>query len=78
RVADLAQAAAARPAVLLAEGDAPDLDAVLAALGEGDGPVVPVHVLTATGPLPEWLLEERLVSTNTTAAGGNASLMAIG
>jgi len=26
----------------------------------------------------EWLLEERSISTNTAAAGGNASLMSIG
>jgi delta 1-pyrroline-5-carboxylate dehydrogenase len=29
------------------------------------------------GYAPEWLLEERCISTNTAAAGGNASLMAM-
>ncbi|MFT8643510.1 MAG: hypothetical protein ABF854_03870, partial [Gluconacetobacter sp.] len=63
------------PATILAEPDAPGLSAALRVLD--DGPVVTCHILTPQGPLPEWLLEERLVSTNTTAAGGNASLMTL-
>ena len=40
-----------------------------------DGPIIPLH----TPPYaPEWLLRERVNTTNTAAAGGNASLMAIG
>ncbi|MBB2170274.1 bifunctional proline dehydrogenase/L-glutamate gamma-semialdehyde dehydrogenase PutA [Gluconacetobacter aggeris] len=68
------------PATILAEPDAPGLAAAVRALDDKagrHGPVVTVHTLTAQGPLPEWLLEERLVSTNTTAAGGNASLMTL-
>ncbi|MBB2197015.1 bifunctional proline dehydrogenase/L-glutamate gamma-semialdehyde dehydrogenase PutA [Gluconacetobacter sp. 1c LMG 22058] len=63
------------PATILAEPDAPGLSAALRVLD--DGPVVTCHILTPQGPLPEWLLEERLISTNTTAAGGNASLMTL-
>jgi RHH-type proline utilization regulon transcriptional repressor/proline dehydrogenase/delta 1-pyrroline-5-carboxylate dehydrogenase len=40
-----------------------------------DGPLIPIFL--ADDPL-EWLLRERVVSTNTAAAGGNASLMTIG
>ncbi|WP_182950128.1 bifunctional proline dehydrogenase/L-glutamate gamma-semialdehyde dehydrogenase PutA [Gluconacetobacter takamatsuzukensis] len=68
------------PATILTEPGAPGLAAALCALDDRagrHGPVVTVHTLTAEGPLPEWLLEERLVSTNTTAAGGNASLMTL-
>lgn len=46
--------------------------------------IVPIHGLTSaalaagkTYPL-EWLVAERSISTNTAAAGGNASLMNIG
>ncbi len=43
------------------------------------GAIVPVHAARPDGSYPlEWLVEERSVSTNTAAAGGNASLMAIG
>nr|WP_182996109.1 bifunctional proline dehydrogenase/L-glutamate gamma-semialdehyde dehydrogenase PutA [Gluconacetobacter sacchari] len=72
--AALAALAAPLPATILADPDSPDLASALQAL---TGPVATVHTLTADGPLPEWLLEERLVSTNTTAAGGNASLMTL-
>ncbi|KHK93675.1 trifunctional transcriptional regulator/proline dehydrogenase/L-glutamate gamma-semialdehyde dehydrogenase [Novosphingobium malaysiense] len=41
-----------------------------------EGPIVPVH--TGPGPGCAWLLEEVSTSINTTAAGGNASLMMIG
>jgi RHH-type transcriptional regulator, proline utilization regulon repressor / proline dehydrogenase / delta 1-pyrroline-5-carboxylate dehydrogenase len=53
-------------------------DARLAALqkiAELPGSVVPVHVAPYT---KAWLMEERVVSINTTASGGNASLMSIG
>jgi RHH-type proline utilization regulon transcriptional repressor/proline dehydrogenase/delta 1-pyrroline-5-carboxylate dehydrogenase len=43
------------------------------------GPIVPVHVAKPGRAYPlEWLVQERSVSTNTTAAGGNANLMMIG
>ncbi len=36
-----------------------------------------VQARGAGGYRPDWLVEERSVSTNTAAAGGNASLMAL-
>jgi RHH-type proline utilization regulon transcriptional repressor/proline dehydrogenase/delta 1-pyrroline-5-carboxylate dehydrogenase len=45
------------------------------------GAIVPVHAVAPgeRGGYPlELLLEEIAISTNTTAAGGNASLMSIG
>ncbi|MEE4453281.1 trifunctional transcriptional regulator/proline dehydrogenase/L-glutamate gamma-semialdehyde dehydrogenase [Novosphingobium resinovorum] len=58
-------------------------DAVLAACDSVaglPGPIVPVHVWDGAVPGANcaWLLEEVSVSVNTTAAGGNASLMMIG
>ena len=58
--------------VALVEGAAGPLAERLAAL---DGPIIPIH---APPYAAEWLLRERVVTTNTAAAGGNASLMAIG
>jgi RHH-type proline utilization regulon transcriptional repressor/proline dehydrogenase/delta 1-pyrroline-5-carboxylate dehydrogenase len=49
-----------------------------------DGPTLPVQARTATDLRRgddyslNRLLEERAVSTNTAAAGGNASLMSLG
>ena len=71
-------------AAILWEGPAPDLTALAARVAARPGPIVPIHVPRrdpATGfrAYPaEWLLDERTVSVNTAAAGGNASLMAIG
>jgi RHH-type proline utilization regulon transcriptional repressor/proline dehydrogenase/delta 1-pyrroline-5-carboxylate dehydrogenase len=43
------------------------------------GAIVPVHVVRPDGTYPlEWLVREVVVSTNTAAAGGNASLLMIG
>lgn len=43
------------------------------------GMIVQLYMLDAKSPIrPEWVLQEKVVSTNTTAAGGNASLMTIG
>jgi RHH-type proline utilization regulon transcriptional repressor/proline dehydrogenase/delta 1-pyrroline-5-carboxylate dehydrogenase len=43
------------------------------------GPIVPIHVADGGGRYPlEMLVAERSISTNTAAAGGNASLMSIG
>jgi RHH-type proline utilization regulon transcriptional repressor/proline dehydrogenase/delta 1-pyrroline-5-carboxylate dehydrogenase len=58
-------------------------DAVRAAcehVGGLPGPIVPVHAWDGrgAGPGSVWLLEEVSTSINTTAAGGNASLMMIG
>jgi RHH-type proline utilization regulon transcriptional repressor/proline dehydrogenase/delta 1-pyrroline-5-carboxylate dehydrogenase len=77
------RAAAEFDAVLL-EGDAAAVRRISAELAARPGPIVPVHALgrdalamaTESYPL-EWLLTEQSVSTNTTAAGGNASLMSI-
>ena len=76
---------AAPLAGILFEGDATALHAVELRAAARQGPLVAVHALRvdelASGqpdyPL-EWLLEERSISTNTAAAGGNASLMSIG
>ena len=69
---------------VLFEGDTDALLALDARVALREGPIVAVHGLSALEmadgrdyPL-EWLLEERAVSTNTAAAGGNASLMSIG
>ncbi|MFK8250957.1 trifunctional transcriptional regulator/proline dehydrogenase/L-glutamate gamma-semialdehyde dehydrogenase [Ancylobacter terrae] len=70
--------------VVLFEGDADALRRLNVEIAGRDGPIVPVVGLTceaiaggAAYPL-ESLLRERSVSTNTAAAGGNASLMSIG
>ena len=70
---------------VLFEGDAESLRAVDRQAAEHSGAIVAVHALSvaelASGdtdyPL-EWLVDERSVSINTSAAGGNASLMTIG
>jgi RHH-type proline utilization regulon transcriptional repressor/proline dehydrogenase/delta 1-pyrroline-5-carboxylate dehydrogenase len=44
------------------------------------GPIISVHVAQPDQPLAyhcDWLLDEISISINTTAAGGNASLMAL-
>ncbi|CAN5290385.1 trifunctional transcriptional regulator/proline dehydrogenase/L-glutamate gamma-semialdehyde dehydrogenase [soil metagenome] len=63
-------------AAALVEGDATQIRAALAAIADLPGAIVPVHA----GPdyYAVWLLEEVSTSINTTAAGGNASLMMIG
>ncbi|WP_395331061.1 trifunctional transcriptional regulator/proline dehydrogenase/L-glutamate gamma-semialdehyde dehydrogenase [Novosphingobium sp. BL-8H] len=63
-------------AACLAEGDAAAVRAACEAVAGMSGPIVPVHV--SAGPNGAWLLEEVSTSINTTAAGGNASLMMIG
>ncbi len=59
--------------------DAASLPALAAELAARDGAIVPLHRLDANDDaLPlEWLMHERSVSINTTAAGGNASLMTL-
>ena len=70
---------------VLYEGDAEGLRQVNEALAAAPGPVVPVHAVSPEGlaagteDFPtDWLVEEKTVSINTAAAGGNATLMAIG
>jgi RHH-type proline utilization regulon transcriptional repressor/proline dehydrogenase/delta 1-pyrroline-5-carboxylate dehydrogenase len=65
-------------AVALVEDDATDTLAAVAAM---PGAIVPVYRADPSRGLaydPLWLVEEVSTSINTTAAGGNASLMAIG
>ena len=72
-------------AAVLFEGDRDALRAVNQQAAALAGPIVPVFGIDrealAAGaedyPL-EWLVSERSISTNTAAAGGNASLMTIG
>ena len=66
------------PAAALVEGSPERIVEIARALADMPGAVVPIHVPVAGGegayPLP-YLLEEVSTSINTTAAGGNASLM---
>ena len=62
-------------AAVLFAGGTQDLIALNRRLAERPGPIVPVHL----EPYPrEFLFDEVSLSVNTAAAGGNASLMAIG
>ncbi|MDR3539257.1 MAG: trifunctional transcriptional regulator/proline dehydrogenase/L-glutamate gamma-semialdehyde dehydrogenase [Acetobacteraceae bacterium] len=64
---------------VLFSGDAEALRTLSQAVAARPGPIVPVHVTRPDGQYPlEWLVQERAISTNTTAAGGNANLMMIG
>jgi RHH-type proline utilization regulon transcriptional repressor/proline dehydrogenase/delta 1-pyrroline-5-carboxylate dehydrogenase len=71
-------------ASVLLEGDGDAVRAVNRRMAARRGPIVNVHAassayLSSGGeiyPL-EWLLRERVISTNTAAAGGNASLMSL-
>ncbi len=62
---------------VLFDGPQPSLLALLRRLAEQEGPIVPVYVARPDYPL-DGLVQERSISINTTAAGGNANLMAIG
>jgi RHH-type proline utilization regulon transcriptional repressor/proline dehydrogenase/delta 1-pyrroline-5-carboxylate dehydrogenase len=72
-----------RVAGVLVEGNAERVRAVTRATAALSGPIALVHAASpaecaaALAYPPEWLLEEVSTSINTTAAGGNASLMAI-
>ncbi len=64
---------------VLFEGDRASLLALGARLASRPGRIVPVHIAGPEGDYPlEFLILERSVSTNTAAAGGNATLMMIG
>jgi len=71
-------------AAVLFEGDPETLLSLGREMADRPGPIIPIHALTheaiAAGaesyPL-EWLLEERSISQNTAAAGGNATLMSL-
>ena len=62
-------------AACLVEGDESAVRAACETAAALEGAVVPVY--TEPGPNCAWLLEEVSTSINTTAAGGNASLMMI-
>ena len=62
-------------AAALIEAEGEELQQYLLQLAALPGSVIPVHVAPYC---PSWLKEETSISINTTASGGNASLMAIG
>jgi RHH-type proline utilization regulon transcriptional repressor/proline dehydrogenase/delta 1-pyrroline-5-carboxylate dehydrogenase len=63
--------------VALLDLPAPEIVRVRAALAAADGPIVPVVAPDGTGRYAfARLCVERTVTINTTAAGGNAALMA--
>ncbi|AJP73063.1 trifunctional transcriptional regulator/proline dehydrogenase/L-glutamate gamma-semialdehyde dehydrogenase [Sphingomonas hengshuiensis] len=70
-------------AAALVEGDSDAVRAAAQALAARDGAIVPLQARSSTalaagnGYVLEWLVEEVSTSINTTAAGGNASLMAL-
>jgi RHH-type proline utilization regulon transcriptional repressor/proline dehydrogenase/delta 1-pyrroline-5-carboxylate dehydrogenase len=59
----------------LVEGLPERVTAIAKIAAQPDGPIVPVHPLDTLDPL--LLQHETAISINTTAAGGNASLMTI-
>ncbi len=63
---------------VLHAGSPAALTAVLEALSNRPGPIVGVTHMAGTDIALERLLRERSLSVNTTAAGGNASLMTMG
>ncbi|GLV23933.1 trifunctional transcriptional regulator/proline dehydrogenase/L-glutamate gamma-semialdehyde dehydrogenase [Sphingobium sp. TomTYG45] len=68
-------------AVALVEGDEAAVARAAAEVAAMPGPIISVHAAKQDQPLAyhcDWLLEEVSISINTTAAGGNASLMMIG
>jgi RHH-type proline utilization regulon transcriptional repressor/proline dehydrogenase/delta 1-pyrroline-5-carboxylate dehydrogenase len=66
-------------AAALVEGDAAKIAATTQCVADLPGPIVSVHADDhGHGYCLDWLLEEQSTSVNTTAAGGNASLMMIG
>jgi RHH-type proline utilization regulon transcriptional repressor/proline dehydrogenase/delta 1-pyrroline-5-carboxylate dehydrogenase len=80
-----AQPFAAPYDIVLYEGDETELRRINPLVAEREGAIAPIFSATwdelidggATYPL-EFLVAERSISTNTAAAGGNASLMTIG
>ena len=58
--------------------DAADLDRLYPLLAAREGALVPVLETSEYAPIPLWrLVAERALCVNTTAAGGNASLMTL-
>lgn len=75
RIADWPEAGPFAGALI--EGDAERVRAALEALAALPGPIVLPQAAGASGYRLDWLVEEVSTSINTTAAGGNASLMAM-
>jgi RHH-type proline utilization regulon transcriptional repressor/proline dehydrogenase/delta 1-pyrroline-5-carboxylate dehydrogenase len=76
--------AATSPEAVLTDCDGDALRGLLGVVSCADGPIASVFSLSPrrfqageNWPL-DWLLNEQAITVNTTAAGGNASLMAIG
>jgi RHH-type proline utilization regulon transcriptional repressor/proline dehydrogenase/delta 1-pyrroline-5-carboxylate dehydrogenase len=64
-------------AVLIEPGHA-DHAGLIAAIAGMAGPIPLLQQADAAGRYrADWLIEEQVIAINTTAAGGNASLMAI-
>jgi RHH-type proline utilization regulon transcriptional repressor/proline dehydrogenase/delta 1-pyrroline-5-carboxylate dehydrogenase len=64
--------------VLLAGDDAASGVAIRVRLADEAGPLIPIFMASDAGYPLYRLLVERVVSTNTTAAGGNTTLMTLG
>ena len=66
--------------LLLHHGPRQERNAVLARVAARDGPIVGVHMFDPGEEVSglERLVVERVVSVNTAAAGGNATLMTVG
>ncbi|MFV0644578.1 MAG: hypothetical protein ACK5NN_08770, partial [Sphingomonadaceae bacterium] len=65
------------PAILIAH-DMPDMDAIMQDIAAMSGPIPLVQIGDESGTYrTDWMIEEVSLSVNTTAAGGNASLMAV-
>ena len=61
---------------VLTDAEGPDLIALRQRLAATPGPIIPVITARPDGTYPTWrLLQERSISVNTAAAGGNAALM---
>ncbi|MCI1438200.1 MAG: bifunctional proline dehydrogenase/L-glutamate gamma-semialdehyde dehydrogenase PutA [Acetobacter indonesiensis] len=75
----LVASATAEPcAIMLSERDDAAFAAARQALATSNQPIVSAWITGATLPSVECVLEEQSCSINTTAAGGNASLMTLG
>jgi RHH-type proline utilization regulon transcriptional repressor/proline dehydrogenase/delta 1-pyrroline-5-carboxylate dehydrogenase len=78
-VVETPEAACADIDAVLFSGSGEELEVLARAIAERDGGIVAIHIAQPDGRYPlEWLIQEKTVSTNTTAAGGNAHLMMIG
>ncbi|WP_081273909.1 bifunctional proline dehydrogenase/L-glutamate gamma-semialdehyde dehydrogenase PutA [Acetobacter pasteurianus] len=73
----VASATALPCSILLGEDDNAIFRSARRTLAEANGPIVSAFVTGATLPSVEVVLEEQSRSINTTAAGGNASLMTL-